>query len=202
MIQCNRRNSQTRGRSIETAGVSRVCLGIPIEAETSGPRRVPVAGVRQRSSHPEGGRVRRLRGHAAPASEEGPEAVRIEALAVHAVTETERRLGSEPRDLGSEECGYDIESRVPGTGKLRFLEVKGRYANGKTVTATKNEILTAVNRPDDFFPAIVREDAGTASAWKCVRWGLSPGPDAGVTSGTLGLGGLLERVTAIARPQP
>jgi hypothetical protein len=35
------------------------------------------------------------------------------------------RLGFEPVDREFEKLGYDIESRVPGTGKLRFLEVKG-----------------------------------------------------------------------------
>jgi hypothetical protein len=38
----------------------------------------------------------------------------------------ERKLGFEPTDREFEKLGYDIESRVPGTGKLRFIEVKGR----------------------------------------------------------------------------
>ena len=33
----------------------------------------------------------------------------------------ERRLGYEPRDVGDEKRGYDVESRVPGTGRLRFI---------------------------------------------------------------------------------
>ena len=40
------------------------------------------------------------------------------------VMETERKLGFEPTDRDIEQVGYDIESRVPGTGKLRFIEVK------------------------------------------------------------------------------
>jgi hypothetical protein len=40
----------------------------------------------------------------------------------------ERALGFDPTDRETEKLGYDIESRVPGTGKLRFLEVKGRTA--------------------------------------------------------------------------
>jgi hypothetical protein len=31
-------------------------------------------------------------------------------------------------DREFEKLGYDIESRVPGTGKLRFIEVKGRVS--------------------------------------------------------------------------
>jgi transcriptional regulator CtsR len=30
------------------------------------------------------------------------------------------------KDREHEKLGYDIESRVPNTGKLRFIEVKGR----------------------------------------------------------------------------
>ena len=44
------------------------------------------------------------------------------------VMEVERGLGFEPTDREFEKLGYDIESRVPGTGKLRFIEVKGRVA--------------------------------------------------------------------------
>ena len=42
----------------------------------------------------------------------------------------------------------------PGTGKLRFIEVKGRVTGASTVTITKNEILTALNKPEDFILAI------------------------------------------------
>src|SRR5262249_22460861 len=66
------------------------------------------------------------------------------------VMETERRLGFEPVDRELEKLGYDIESRVPGTGKLRFVEVKGRIAGADTITVTKNEILTSLNKPEDF----------------------------------------------------
>ena len=33
-----------------------------------------------------------------------------------------------------EKLGYDIESRIPNTGKLRFIEVKGRSAAAATTT--------------------------------------------------------------------
>jgi len=71
------------------------------------------------------------------------------------VMEVERGLGFAPVDRESEKLGYDIESAIPGTGRLRFLEVKGRVANADTVTVTKNEILTSLNKPDDFILAIV-----------------------------------------------
>lgn len=69
--------------------------------------------------------------------------------------EVERRLGYEPVDREHEKLGYDIESRVPGTGRLRFIEVKGRVEGADTVTVTKNEILYSLNKPDDFILALV-----------------------------------------------
>ena len=41
----------------------------------------------------------------------------------------ERVLGNEPRDVSAEKKGYDIESRDPRAGHLRFIEVKGRHAD-------------------------------------------------------------------------
>jgi hypothetical protein len=38
---------------------------------------------------------------------------------------------------------------------LRFIEVKGRVADAKTVTVTRNEVLYSLNKPDDFILAIV-----------------------------------------------
>ncbi|MBS0607645.1 MAG: DUF3883 domain-containing protein, partial [Verrucomicrobia bacterium] len=74
------------------------------------------------------------------------------------VMEIERGLGHEPVDREKDKLGYDIESRNPHTGRLRFIEVKGRVADAKTITVTKNEILTALNKPEDFILAIVTFD--------------------------------------------
>ncbi|MDW8130560.1 MAG: helicase-related protein [Bryobacterales bacterium] len=81
---------------------------------------------------------------------------RIERLAIEAVMQTERYLGYEPTDVSAEKRGYDIESRVPGEGKLRFIEVKGRAADAETITVTRNEILTCLNKPEDYILAIVQ----------------------------------------------
>jgi hypothetical protein len=59
------------------------------------------------------------------------------ARARAAVMAVERELGFEPTDREFEKLGYDIESRVPGTGKLRFIEVKGRVAGASTITVTR-----------------------------------------------------------------
>jgi len=69
--------------------------------------------------------------------------------------EIERSLGFDPTDREFEKLGYDVESRVPGTGKLRFIEVKGRVSGAATITVTNNEILYSLNKPDDFILAIV-----------------------------------------------
>jgi hypothetical protein len=60
--------------------------------------------------------------------------------------DVERRLGFDPVDREFDKLGYDIGSRGPGTGKLRFIEVKGRGDGAATVTVTKNEILYALNK--------------------------------------------------------
>ena len=57
------------------------------------------------------------------------------------IMEVERGLGFDPTDREFEKLGYDIESRIPGTGRLRFIEVKGRVEGAPTITVTKNEIL-------------------------------------------------------------
>jgi superfamily II DNA/RNA helicase len=88
------------------------------------------------------------------------ETKRVEMLAMESVMAAERALGHEPRDVSREKCGYDIESRVPGTGeqpgRMRFIEVKGRIKGAETVTVTKNEILTALNKPENFVLALVQ----------------------------------------------
>jgi SNF2 family DNA or RNA helicase len=71
------------------------------------------------------------------------------------VMDVERRLGFEPTDRELEKLGYDIESRIPGTGKLRFIEVKGRVSGAQSITVTRNEILYSLNKPDEFILAIV-----------------------------------------------
>ena len=82
---------------------------------------------------------------------------RVERLAIEAVLETERALGFQPRSVESDNCGWDIESRMPG-GSLRFIEVKGRRADANSVTVTRNEVLQALNKPESFYLAIVRID--------------------------------------------
>jgi len=84
------------------------------------------------------------------------ETQRVEKAAMAAVMAAESQLGYEPKDVSQQKCGYDIESRIPQTGQLRFIEVKGRIAGAATVTVTKNEIIAALNQPDNFILALVQ----------------------------------------------
>ncbi len=86
----------------------------------------------------------------------------VERLAMDAVIAAEWRLGNVPRDVSGEKKGWDIESRDPVSGRLRFIEVKGRHAGARDVIITKNEILASLNAPDAFILALVRVDGGFA----------------------------------------
>lgn len=115
------------------------------------------------------------------------------ARARAAVMETERSLGFSPVDREFDKLGYDIESRVPGTGRLRFIEVKGRTEEATTVTVTKNEILTSLNKPDDYILAIVQMGEDGSNGVHYVRRPFRREPDFGVTSVNYDLQELLER---------
>ena len=88
----------------------------------------------------------------------------VELAAMKAVMDIETSLGFIPRDVSAAKVGYDVESQIPQTKRgadgstLRFIEVKGRARGAGTVTVSKNEILTAFNKPDEYILAIVEVD--------------------------------------------
>lgn len=91
-----------------------------------------------------------------------------ELRAMDVVAAIERELGNDPEDVSDRrKIGYDIESHVPdelrdGTDPvLRMIEVKGRIAGADTVTLSRNEILTALNKPECWLLAIVEVDDNT-----------------------------------------
>jgi superfamily II DNA or RNA helicase len=114
------------------------------------------------------------------------------------VMEVERRLGYEPVDREFEQLGYDIESRDPHSGKLRFIEVKGRVSGAQTITVTRNEILYSLNKPDDYILAIVEFMADGSHKVHYVRRPFQREPDFGVTSVNYSFAELLERAEAPA----
>ncbi|MFN6478828.1 helicase-related protein [Nostoc sp. DedQUE07] len=125
---------------------------------------------------------------------------RVEQAAMTAVMEVERNLGYEPTDVSNQKCGYDIESRIPKTGQLRFIEVKGRIATGQTVTVTKNEIITALNKPENFILALVKVPPADVIDSNCsIRYVQQPfhkEPDFAVTSVNYNLQELWQMGTA------
>jgi len=116
-----------------------------------------------------------------------------EALPMQAIMEAEISLGCHPRDVSKEKPGYDIESLDPRNGRLRFIEVKGRQAGAETVSVTKNEILTARNRLEQFILALVEVSDGRAYPPRYVRQLFATEPDFGVTSVNYDLPDLLAR---------
>jgi hypothetical protein len=94
--------------------------------------------------------------------------------------------------VSARKLGYDVESEVPGDGRLLFIEVKGRTQGADTITVTKNEILTALNMPNDFILAIVEVD-GQAHEPRYLRKPFRNEPDFEVTSVTYDLRELLAR---------
>ena len=125
-----------------------------------------------------------------------PAAIDTQASAARAravIMEVERGLGCEPTDREFEKLGYDIESRVPDTGKLRFIEVKGRASGAATITVTRNEILYSLNKPEDFILGIVEFLEDGSHQVHYVREPFQREPDFGVTSVNYDFAELLAR---------
>ncbi|MFN3331725.1 MAG: helicase-related protein, partial [Caldilinea sp.] len=120
------------------------------------------------------------------------------ARARAAVMAVERRLGFDPVDREHEQLGYDIESRDPATGRLRFLEVKGRVSGAATITVTKNEILYSLNKPDDYILAIVEFLDAERHRVYYVQRPFHREPDFGASSVNYALPELLARAKVMA----
>ena len=137
------------------------------------------------------GLLARLIGKEPPPRPSATQASAARARAI--VMDVERELGFEPVDREFEQLGYDIESRNPGTGKLRLLEVKGRVSEADDITVTKNEILTALNKPEDFILAIVEFPDSHSHKVHYLRRPFGREPDFDVTEVKYKLAALIER---------
>ena len=71
--------------------------------------------------------------------------------------------------------------------------MKGRIQGATTVTVTKNEVLTSLNKPDDYILAIVEFQDGDREHVHYIRKPFKREPDFGVTSINYGLPELLAR---------
>jgi hypothetical protein len=113
------------------------------------------------------GLLNKLAGRVDPFAADATARREVELAAMKTVMDIETSLGFSPRDVSAEKCGYDVESLIPQElrGKdghtLRFIEVKGRAKGAATVTVSKNEILTAFNKPDEYILAIVEVDGAS-----------------------------------------
>ena len=170
--EARKRADNLQGRLAEAAG----------GAEARSPDLAPAAGGARRTAGGARGPARghdwesRWRHRLPPATRRPAPPARAIVMAI------ERNLGFEPTDREFEKLGYDIESRVPGTGKLRFIEVKGRVTGAETITVTRNEILYSLNKPDDFILAIVEFLDGDSHRVHYIRQPFQREPDFGVTS--------------------
>jgi hypothetical protein len=81
---------------------------------------------------------------------------------MEAVMDAERAAGRVPTDVSAQKVGYDIESLDPKSGALLFIEVKGRTPDADVVAFTRNEMLTAWNKPDAYRVALVLVENGFA----------------------------------------
>jgi len=109
------------------------------------------------------GLVRKLKGEAptpGDVSHDQLARMRIEQLAMDAVTDIEESQGCHVEDVAAAKCGWDITSYPAAVdGKqpdARHIEVKGRAKGADTVTITRNEMLYALNQSDKFILAIVQ----------------------------------------------
>jgi SNF2 family DNA or RNA helicase len=115
------------------------------------------------------------------------------ARAREIIMEIECGLGFEPTDREFDKLGYDIESRIPNTGRLRFIEVKGRVAGADVLTVTRNEILYSLNKPEDFTLAMVEFRPDGSHKVYYLRRPFQREPDFGVTSVNYNFAELLAR---------
>lgn len=139
------------------------------------------------------GLIAQMTGRPLPKSTQAVDTQASGARARAIILEVERQLGFDPTDREYEKLGYDIESRDVRTGRIRFLEVKGRISGAATITVTKNEILYSLNKPDDFILAIVEFLDGDSHRVHYVRRPFQREPDFGVTSVNYDFADLLTR---------
>lgn len=143
------------------------------------------------------GFIRQMNGQAkADSPEQQARARQTQQAAARAreiVMQIERELGYEATDREHDKLGYDIESRDPKSGHLRFIEVKGRIANAETITVTKNEILYSLNKPEQYILALVEFLEDDSHRVSYIRNPFSREPDFGVTSVNYDMNQLIAR---------
>jgi hypothetical protein len=78
----------------------------------------------------------------------------VERIAMEEAMRYERERGWQPEDVSAEDRGFDILSRHPESGGVRFIEVKGRAGVGPVVL-TPHEYKTAERLRADYWLYVV-----------------------------------------------
>ncbi|MBX6763661.1 MAG: DUF3883 domain-containing protein [Rubrobacteraceae bacterium] len=113
-----------------------------------------------------------------------------------AVEAHERRLGYEPTDMSAKNPGYDIESRDPGSGAVRFIGVKAIAPGESSVRVTYNEIMTSLNDPENYLLAVVEVDENRTGEPLYINAPFTRMPDFCASAVTLDLRELKEKPVA------
>jgi len=149
--------------------------------------------VRDPAGNPKGDPGRMAPPPPGPGFSDDPEArQQIEAQAMAAVMQAERRLGNTPRDVSAEHLGYDIQSHDPH-GRERFIEVKGRIEGADSIMVTRNEIITGLNEPEAYILAVVFVAGGVAQPPRYIWHPFEAEPAFAVTQQVFDLRKLLRR---------
>ena len=136
-----------------------------------------------------------------PEHDDGDKAL-TEELAMQAAEDEEKKAGRIPRRVDHLNLGYDIESRDPQTGRLHFIEVKGRHADADTVHITKNEWLVALNKRDMFVLAIALvRDASVVEGPHYIRDPMARAISGDLTFGITGVDLSIKELLKLERPE-
>lgn len=97
-------------------------------------------------------------------SEVNPEQeLRLQEKAMNAVINSEEASGFKPEVAKKQHSGYDIISFDSETKSYRFIKVKSYVEGTKDIYASRNEIITSLNKPDSYWLAVVKFDGNDHS---------------------------------------
>lgn len=87
----------------------------------------------------------------------------------------------------------DIESHLPGTSKLGFIEMKSHISRAPTITVARNDILYSLNKLDDLIDTIVELTGNDSHCTHYLRQSFQHELDSGATSVNYDFAELLAR---------
>lgn len=83
----------------------------------------------------------------------------MEQKGIEIIMNIEKSLGNTPVDRRKDNCGYDVESKIPDPENhersLRMIELKTRQEGAETITISRNEIATCIDAGESWILAIV-----------------------------------------------